>query len=286
MSRIDLRGNTALVTGASAGIGEAYAEGLAARGCDLVLVARRRERLEELGARLSTEHGVRCHVIAVDLGEADAARYVWSQTEDLGLQIDVLVNNAGFATYGRIDDIEAARDRSQVLVNSASMVDLCHAFVPGMIERRHGVVLNLSSIAAFQAVPFMAVYGATKAFNLSYTEALWRETRGTGVRVMAVCPGATATEFFDVVGNDEETLFGKPIPASAVVDASIKALDRDRPSMVVGTFNRVTTWLPRFLPRKAVLAVAARQTAPSASTVVNPRTPIAVVSSHGGQGAA
>jgi len=286
MSTIDLRGNTALVTGASAGIGEAYAEGLAARGCDLVLVARRRQRLEELAGRLTAEYGVRCHVIAVDLGDADAASYVLDKTRRFGIEVDVLVNNAGFATYGRIDDVAAARDRSQVLVNSASMVDLCHAFVPGMIERRHGIVLNLSSIAAFQAVPFMAVYGATKAFNLSFTEALWRETRGTGVRVMAVCPGATATEFFDVVGNDEETLFGKPIPASAVVDASIRALRRDRPSMVVGTFNRVTTWLPRLLPRKAVLAVAARQTAPSASTVVSPRTPIAVVATQHDRGAA
>lgn len=279
MSMIDLRGKTALVTGASAGIGQAYAEGLAARGCDLVLVARRRQRLEDLGQRLRAEHGIRCHVLAVDLGEADSASYLSKEVQRLGLEIDVLVNNAGFATYGRIDDIEAGRDRSQVLVNSASMVDLCHAFIPAMIKRRQGIVLNLSSIAAFQAVPFMAVYGATKAFNLSYTEALWRETRGTGVRVMAVCPGATATEFFEIVGNDEETLFGKPIPASAVVDASIKALRRDRPSMVVGAANRMTTWLPRFLSRKAVLAVAAHQTAPSASTVVNPRAPISVVSS-------
>lgn len=286
MSKIDLRGKTALVTGASAGIGQAYAEGLAARGCNLVLVARRRQRLEELADRLSAEHGIGCHVVAVDLGEPGAANHVWQEVDSSGLQIDVLVNNAGFATYGRIDDVEAARDRSQVLVNSVSMVELCHAFVPGMIQRRHGIVLNLSSIAAFQPVPFMAVYGATKAFNLSFSEALWRETRGTGVRVLAVCPGATATEFFDVVGNDEETLFGKPIPASAVVDASLAALRRDRPSMVVGTFNRVTTWLPRFLPRKAVLAVAARQTAPSAATVVNPRTPISVVSSHGSRGAA
>lgn len=284
MNTIDLRGKTALVTGASAGIGQAYAEGLAARGCDLVLVARRRQRLEDLGQRLMAEHDIRCHVIAVDLGEADAASHLRDEVQ--GLEIDVLVNNAGFATYGRIDDVEAARDRSQVLVNSASMVDLCHAFIPDMIKRRNGIVLNLSSIAAFQAVPFMAVYGATKAFNLSYTEALWRETRGTGVRVMAVCPGATATEFFDVVGNDEETLFGKPIAASAVVDASIKALRRDRPSMVVGTFNRLTTWLPRLLPRKAVLAVAARQTAPSASTVVNPRRPITVVSAVKDRGAA
>lgn len=272
---ISLRGETALITGASAGIGQAYAEGLAARGCDLVLVARRHDRLTELAGRLSQAHGVRCEVVVADLADPDATARVVAELDRLGITVDALVNNAGFATYGRIDSVAAERDREQVLVNSVALVDLCHALVPGMIERGHGAVLNLSSIGGFQPAPFMAVYAATKAFNLHFTEALWREIQGTGVRVIAVCPGSTATEFFDVVDNRAETQFGRLAPASDVVDASLRALAKGRPSVVIGAFNRVTVQLPRFLPRRAVLALVARQTSPRQPTPVTSRQPIA-----------
>lgn len=262
MDTTDLPGATALVTGASAGIGRAYAERLAARGTHLILVARRRARLDELAAQLRAEHQVRVDVLALDLTQPAAADTVAAELDRLGLTVDVLVNNAGFATHGRIDTIDPATDRDQVQVNSVALVALCHLLIPPMLARGRGLVLNMSSIAGYQPIPFMAVYGATKAFNLHFSEALWQETRGTGVTVTAVCPGATDTEFFDVVGNREEALFGTPVHPSVVVDQSLRAALRGQPSVVVGVGNRVTTLLPRWVPRRVVLAIAARQTRP------------------------
>ncbi|MDQ2761454.1 MAG: SDR family oxidoreductase [Actinomycetota bacterium] len=262
MSNTTYNGTTALVTGASAGIGLAYAEGLAARGADVVLVARRKDRLERTAHELSAKHGVNCHVVAADLSVAGSAASVREQTDTMGLKVTTLVNNAGFATYGPVHRIDAAADHGEVMVNAVNTVAMTHAYLGEMITADRGNILNISSIAAMQPIPFMAVYGATKAFILSFTEALWYETKDTNVRVLSVLPGATDTEFFDVVGNNEETLFGNKIAPSVVVDKSLAALEKRRPSVVIGARNKIACLLPRFVSRKMVLRISGGVTTP------------------------
>ncbi len=197
------RGKTALVTGASAGIGAEFARALAARGSDVILVARSQERLRALADELARDFGVRAEVIAADLTRADAARDLYAEAEVRGLTVDLLINNAGFGTHGPFETLAPARDHAEVMLNVAAVVDLTHLFLPAMLKRGDGAVINVASTASFQPVPYMAVYGATKAFVLSFSEALWAECRGRGVRVLALCPGTTATEFFDVVGTQD-----------------------------------------------------------------------------------
>lgn len=256
------RNKTALVTGASAGIGAAYARGLASRGCDLVLVARRAGRLEEIAGELRQTHGVKTYVVPADLSAPGSAAQVRAATDSLGLNVSVLVNNAGFGSYGPYETIAAQLDHDQVMVNVANLVAMTHAFLPPMVERGDGAVLNISSIAAFQPIPYMAVYGASKAFILSFSEALWHENRKRGVKVIGVCPGATDTEFFDVVGNDDEVVFGRKVPPSAVVDQSLRALERGRCSVVIGASNKVSTKAPRFVPRALAARISGNVTRP------------------------
>lgn len=248
-------GRTALITGASSGIGAAFARELAARKADLVLVARRKQRLEDLAEELRDRHGVAVHVVPADLSLPTAAADIHATTEKLGLRVDVLVNNAGFATYGRYADIDPAKDNDQVMVNAAAVVALTHAYLPGMIERHDGVIVNVSSAGAFQPMPYQAVYAATKAFVQSFSEGLWAETRGQGIRVTACCPSATDTEYFETMGNEDEARFGPKRPPRGVALAALRAVDRNRPVVVVGVPWKITANLPRLLPR-AMMAKA------------------------------
>ncbi|WP_369069311.1 SDR family NAD(P)-dependent oxidoreductase [Kineococcus terrestris] len=246
-------GRTALVTGASTGIGEHLAAELAARGADLVVVARSGDRLRALAERLGAAHGRRVDVVTADLAEPGAGARVVAEVERLGVTVDVLVNNAGFALSGPVAG--AARDTgvdrlvSQVQVNCTALVDLTARLLPGMVDRRSGVVLNVASTAAFQPVPNMAVYAATKAFVLSFTEALWVENRRTGVRVLAVCPGPTETPFFDTAGQDSVGDLPRRT-ATDVVATAMGALDGSGPTVVDGPLNKVTAAAPRFAPRR------------------------------------
>lgn len=268
MNLEDLSGSTALVTGASAGIGAAYARGLARRRCDVVLVARRRERLEQMAAELTQSYGVRATVVAVDLSREHSAAQVREQTDAAGLKIDVLVNNAGFGSYGPYEKVEPELDHGQAMLNVVNLVDLTHAYLPDMVERGSGAILNISSIAALQPIPYMAVYGASKAFILAFSEALWEENRSRGIGVLAVCPGATDTEFFEVIGNEEETLFGKKVSPDVVVDLSLKALAKGRGSIIIGGRNRFTALAPRVLPRAVVVRISGRVTRPRTQAAV------------------
>src|ERR1051325_10241434 len=189
---------TALITGASSGFGMEYAKLFAKDRHDVVLVARRRDRLEALAAELSKDHGVKAHVVAADLAKPGGAQQVIDEVRRLGLQIDFLVNNAGFATHGPFWQNDAAREAEEVQVNVTALVTLTRAFLPGMVERRRGRILNIGSTAGFPPGPFMAVYYATKAFVNSFSEALAYELRGTGVTSTVSCPGATDTEFAGV----------------------------------------------------------------------------------------
>src|SRR6266545_7258662 len=221
---------TALVTGASSGIGEQFAHQLAARGHALVLVARRAERLERLAAELPTD----AQVIPCDLA-ADAASLP-ERVAELGVDVDLLVNNAGFGTSGPFLDHDPQRDAEQVRVNCEAVVTLCHAFLPAMVERGRGGIINVASSAGMQPIPYESVYAATKAFAISFTDALYAELRGSGVRVLAVNPGPVPTEWQGVAGYGEGgggIVPGK-ISAEQVVRESLAAYARGRRSIIPG----------------------------------------------------
>jgi short-subunit dehydrogenase len=248
---------TALVTGASSGIGAAYARALAARGAHVVLVARSVDKLEALAAELSRRYGVRADVVPADLSLPGAAHQVFEDVRARGLHVDVLVNNAGFASYGRFETLAHGRQHAAIMLNVAGLVEMTHAFLPAMIARGDGVVVNVASTAAFQPLPYMAVYGASKAFVLSFSEALWAENRERGIRVLALCPGATETPFFDVVQAKEASVGRRESP-DRVVDRAFRAVDRGRCSVVSGTGNCILANAGRVLPRSVVAAASAR----------------------------
>ncbi|WP_197375735.1 SDR family NAD(P)-dependent oxidoreductase [Mycolicibacterium baixiangningiae] len=252
-----LAGYTALVTGASGGIGEEFATRLAAERANLILVARRTDRLEELRSRLLGRHpGIDIDVVSADLGVPGAAAALAQQVESLGRHVDVLVNNAGIGLHGSFAEQDPAANAAQIQLNCVTLVELTGHFLPAMVAAKRGVVINVGSTAAFQPVPSMAVYGATKAFVLSFSEALWQETRGSGVKVLTLCPGATETEFFDRTGKSFMTR-GRQTSAQ-VVDVALKALDRPFPTVVSGLQNRILALGYRIAPRP-VLAMVSEQ---------------------------
>lgn len=254
---MDFTDDTALVTGASGGIGEEFAIQLAQRGAHLVLVARRADKLEALRDKLVAEHpGIVVDVITADLAVPGSGAELEAKVRDLGRTIDVLINNAGIGLHGKFVDQAPEPNAGQIQLNCGTLVDLTARFLPSMTERRHGVVINVASTAAFQPTPFMAVYGATKAFVLSYSEALWQECKGTGVTVLALCPGATETEFFDRTG--EEFLTDGRQTSKEVVDTGLAALDKSNPSVVSGLRNNILAAGYRVTPRKIMLAVSER----------------------------
>jgi short-subunit dehydrogenase len=236
---------TALITGASSGIGEQFARQLAARGHDLVLVARRADRLEQLAGELSTD----AHPVPCDLA-TDAAS-LRDRVAELGVEVDLLVNNAGFGTAGPFLDQDPGRDAEQVRVNCEAIVTLTHAFLPGMVERGRGGIINVASSAGMQPIPYESVYAATKAFAISFTDALHTELRGSGVRVLAVNPGPVPTEWQGVAGYGPDRVGVVPgeIPADQVVRESLAAYERGRRSVIPGRtirwFIRVTRPSPR-----------------------------------------
>jgi short-subunit dehydrogenase len=261
---LDLR---AVVTGASSGIGAAYARALRARGERVVLVARRADRLEALARELGGEP----HALAVprDLAVAGAAQALKTEMDSRGVVVDLLVNNAGLGHTApfheqRLDAVHAMLD-----VNVRAVVDLVHAFLPGMRARRRGRVVNVASNAAFQPVPYLAVYAATKSFVLSFTEGLAEEMRGTGVHVQALCPGITATEFLDVAETHAGLLVRRMpmMTADAVVQASLEGLDAGRVRVVAGWRNRLLGFVTqRLAPHAASRRVAGRLYQPRAGS--------------------
>jgi len=248
----------ALVTGASSGIGAAFARALRARGAKLVLVARRAQRLSEMSHALGGPPDVA--VVPLDLTGPDSISVLTSFLAERGLTVDLLVNNAGVGWTGPFLDQPDQSIHQIIDLNVRTLVGLTRAFVPGMVERRRGGVVNVVSTSAFQPVPFLNVYAASKVFVLSFTEGLATELEGTGVRVQALCPGLTESEFHETSGT-ARVPFTKTrmMPAEAVVEASLRALDRGRPLRVVpGWQNRTVAGVQRFLPRRMVRGVAAR----------------------------
>jgi len=255
----DIRSATALVTGASSGLGSEFARRFAARGADLVLVARRADRLEELAAELRTAHGVTVTVVPFDLARPDAGRALRAELDAASISVHLLVNNAGFGTHVPFVRADVERVEEEITLNVSALVDLTRAFLPPMVDAGRGAVVNLASIAAYQPTPGMAVYGATKAFVLHFTEALAFELRGSGVKVLSVAPGPTRTEFFDVAGENASG-GARFQTAEQVVSAALRALDRRSTpaSTVSGAANLLTTSAARFVPRRVALAIAGR----------------------------
>ncbi|GAA3112000.1 SDR family NAD(P)-dependent oxidoreductase [Streptosporangium carneum] len=247
--------DTALVTGASSGIGVEFARQLAARGHDLVLVARSVERLESLAEELREAHGVRAEVVGQDLAAPDAATRVAREVAARGLTVGLLVNNAGFGTAGRFEEIPAGREHDELMVNVVSLVGLTHAFIPGMVARGGGAVVNVGSVAGFHISPYLATYAASKTFVLNFSLALWAEFRGRGVKVLAVAPGPVETAFFDVLGTKEATMGARMNTPEQVVRSALHALDRDRGYVVPGRGNFGMAHLMPRRPRKLITLI-------------------------------
>lgn len=247
------KGKTALITGASSGIGAVFARELAARGMNLILVARTEERLRSLAAELTQKHSIKAEVITADLAQPGIAKTLYQETQNRQLTVDMLVNNAGFSTYGSFESIAPEKEQHEIAVNIATLVDLTHVFIPAMLARGDGAVINLASTAAFVPVPRQAVYGGTKAFVLSFSEALSAEYRGRGIRVFALCPGTTITGFFDEINVHNPA--GAQTPEQVVV-AGLRAFERGRHFAITGFMNNAQMLMPRFLPRALVLRVA------------------------------
>jgi short-subunit dehydrogenase len=264
MTAVDYHGQTTLITGASAGLGAEFARQLAARGSDLVLVARRKERLEELAAELRARHPVQVHVVEFDLTTDHPGHALAAQVERLGLHVTSVINNAGFATFGPFHETDPARMRQEIAVDVIAVADISRAFIEQLRSQGRGVLVNVASMAAYQPNPRMALYGATKAFVLSLTEALWDESRGTGLRVLALSPGATRTEFFDVVGTMRAAGGSKLASPVDVVRTALTALDRRNPppSAIAGRMNQLAAVLSRRLAtRRQVIRAISRLTA-------------------------
>jgi short-subunit dehydrogenase len=255
------QGKWALITGASSGIGEQFARQLAKQGCHLVLAARSESKLESLAAELKKTYPIKTEVIRVDLSKEGAPSELYQQCRLRKVEIELLINNAGFATHGLFDQVSGERQHEEVMLNVAAVVDMTHLFLPDMLRRSSGTVINVASTAGFQPLPYMAVYGATKAFVLSFTEALYWENRERGVTFFALCPGSTDTSFFNVVGTEEASVGKKDTP-ERVVEVALSALKNGKVYVVPGVQNYIGAQLSRFITRKQGLRVVGNMLRP------------------------
>ena len=249
--------NTSLITGASSGIGEAFARRLAALGRNVFLVARSEDKLVTLCNELGRTNRVRAQYVVLDLSQPDAGSRLFAECEKRGLEIDLLVNNAGFASFGDFQKKDLARELNMIDLNVKSLVDLTYRFLAPMRARKQGTIINVASTAGFQPVPFMATYAATKAFVLSFSEAVGEENRPYGIEVLALCPGVTDTNFFEAAHGHKPPARAAQTP-DEVVDTALRALGRGKGHVVSGLGNFAMVEAQRLLPRSAVVRVAGR----------------------------
>lgn len=258
--------STALITGASSGIGAAFAQALAMRQMNLVLVARSKDKLDLLAQQLQEQYSIQTEVLTQDLTAPDAATRIFESITQKKIAIDFLINNAGFGSYGPFHESSRTKQLDMIQLNITALVDLTYQFLPQMQERGSGCIINISSIAGFQPLPYMSVYAATKAFVLSFSEALWAENQDTGVKVLALCPGPTKTNFFDVAGFERLASASSDNQRSAspesVVQAALKALEENVCTVVPGASNQLIANVPRFLPRETLVNLVEQQFRP------------------------
>lgn len=254
---------TALVTGASSGIGATFAKELAKKSYDLVLVARSQDKLEKLAVELARDCGIKTEVISQDLTEPSAGQKVFDAVSNKGITVDLLINNAGFGDYGAFIDRPLAKQMSMVQLNIAAMVELTGLFLPGMQQRKNGAIINISSTAGFQPIPYMSVYAASKAFVLSFSEALWAENKDNGVHILVSCPGPTESKFYDRADfpdNATETNGVTVASAEKVVEETLEALANKQSNVVTGgVANQIIVNLPRLFPRDLLVNLVEKQ---------------------------
>lgn len=247
---------TCVITGSSSGIGAEIARELARRGHGVTLVARREERLRDLADELSGAHGIRAEIVAADVAEPDGRASIFSALSDRGLTADVVANNAGYGSGGSFQDLDMESEEKMVRLNVDALHSMCAHFVPEMVGRGRGAILNVASTVAFQPLPRQATYAATKAFVLSFTEALHADLHGTGVTATALCPGVTRTEFFDVGGMSEE-LAGAPdfavMDSPEVARLGVEGMDKGKRVVIPGAVNQVGAVSGRMTPRSLLV---------------------------------
>ncbi|MFT3707334.1 MAG: SDR family oxidoreductase [Archangium sp.] len=266
MNDYDFAGKTVLVTGASQGIGEAFVRELAQRGATLILVARSEGKLNAIAASLPAG---KAHVIAADLQQRGAAKKLFEAVHSKGLKLDVLINNAGYGLYGRFEELSVEDQLGSIELNVLTLVELTHLFMPEILERKGGVI-QVASAAAFQPTPFTSVYGASKAFVLSFGEALWAEYRERGVRVLTLNPGQTETGFFDRAGDLPKQKMATP---RDVVLVGLKSFNAGHASVVEGFMNKMLTFSGRLMPRAFV--------AKTVANMIRPKTKPALAAKNG-----
>ncbi|MCZ6679305.1 MAG: SDR family oxidoreductase, partial [Candidatus Poribacteria bacterium] len=228
------KGATVLITGASSGIGEAFARNLANRGANLILTARSGDKLRQIAGELSEKHAIDAHVFPGDLSRPDMPQRLFIQIQFAGLPVDVLINNAGFGKWGHFLDVNYQRYQDMLNLNINALVSLTHLLLPAMLKRGDGGIINVASTAAFQPLPYVATYSATKAFVLSFSEALWGEYREHGLTILALCPGNTSTHFADVA-NADDTKMQKAETPDKVAEVGLEAFLRGRNYVIPGT---------------------------------------------------
>ena len=249
--------NTTLITGASSGIGAAFARKLAARGRNVLLVARSEDKLITLCNEIGRLTSIRAQYLPVDLREADAPAQLFEETQKRGLEIEMLINNAGFGSMGDFTKLDLKTELEIIQLNIRALVELTQRFIVPMRERKRGTIINVASTAGFQPVPYMATYAASKAFVLSFSEALWDENRAHGIHVMALCPGVTDTNFFAASKIDRPPMRTIQTPEE-VVDTALRALQQQKATVISGWTNWMTIAAERFFPRSFVTKVAGK----------------------------
>ena len=263
--RFNYQGKWALVTGASSGIGKTFAYELAARRANVILTSRSEVVLDEMARDIRERFEVQSEVIPLDLADLDAPKRLFCKVNEMNHTVQVLINNAGFGSYGRLQENPVERHGSQILLNAFSPAILAQLFLPAMVAVGDGAIINVASIAAFQPTPYMAIYGASKAFVLSFSEALWAENLHTGVRILALCPGPVDTGFFEAFGGDAPAAMGRRDTAENTVRTALRALDRGRNYVISG--NAWYFWLSqsgRFVSRSTLARTSERILRPSA----------------------
>ena len=249
--------NTTLITGASSGIGEVFARKLATRGRNVLLVARSEEKLITLCNELGRSNSIRAQHVTMDLSQPESPARLFEEAEKRGLTVDMLINNAGFGSFGDFTKLELERELNMIDLNVRSLVDLTYRFLVPMRQRKQGAIINVASTAGFQAVPFMSTYAATKAFVLSFSEALWEENRPHGIKVMALCPGVTETNFFEAARGQKPPARVAQTPED-VVETALRGLARGKSHIISGWSNRAMTEAERLAPRDLVTRIAGR----------------------------
>ena len=237
-----------LITGASSGIGEAFAHRLASEGHNLMLVARSEQKLSSVCSQLREQHGIDAQYLAIDLTDPDADKVLFGETSRRGLEVDWLVNNAGFGSGGDFAQLDLEKELEIIDLNVSALVALTHRYLPPMRKRRRGTIINVSSAAGFQPIPFMATYAATKAFVSSFSEAIAEENQPYGIHVLTLCPGSTKTNFFDASNIDRPVQVKGQQTVEQVVDTAMKALKSGRRKVVSGFANKIGAVIGTIVP--------------------------------------